>query len=177
MVSKWRGCFSPTTGVAKDATWAYCLPGLSWTVHMSLRCVFLKLPLHIIFAHTQVFVLNTICKFSKQFPDIWGESIQGYLFIFLVWRAGRKRCLMKFSETGVMKVLDFVSSEKLTWCDCLLFTAEWKHKGPSMYLGQFSSIKTGGIRKSLKFIHWKRTGKNNAKRLPQSCFHRSRKLM
>lgn len=52
------------------------------------------------------------CDFSEWFPDFGGKNVQDYLFIFLVWRAGTKLCLMKFSETGVMRMLDFVSSEK-----------------------------------------------------------------
>jgi len=79
-------------------------------------------------------VLTSIRDFSEWLPDMWRKSIQGYLFIFLVWRAGTKHCLMKFSETGVVRVLDFVSSEKWSQCYCLLFTADWKRKGPSIYL-------------------------------------------
>lgn len=179
----WIGCLpssEPTTGRGEDSTWPSYPPALRWAVHTSpesVRSTFLEptyLCVHCII-FIQVFMLTTICNFCEGFPDVWGKSVQDCLFIFLVWRTGTKRCLMKFSGAGVVRMLGFVSSEKWSLCYCLLFTAEWKHKGLSTYLKSvFFWLE--GVGKFVKFIYWKRPGKNNTKGLANYVC-RSGKLM
>lgn len=101
-----------------------------------------------------VFSLTTIFNFIERLLHIWGGSIPNYLLIFLVWAADTKHCLMKFSETGTVGVLDFVTSEKQKLVLLLVFYRRMKtQKALECFVSQFPSIKIRGVRKSVKLIH------------------------
>lgn len=101
-----------------------------------------------------VFALATICDFSEGLPNVWGERTHNYLLVFLVWRADTKQSLRKFSETGAVGVLDFVSSEERKLVLLLVIYCRVKTQRPfNVLLSQLSSIKIRRVRKSVKFIH------------------------
>lgn len=142
MVNMWGGCISssePTAGFTKHDVWTFCLPALSWTVHNAFSCVrhtlleAILVYMALIFVHTQCFYPDYYFLFFMRGSLIsGGEAYRITCSFFLYGEQTQSTVWWSFLKLVQWDCWILSALKNENWCYCLLFIAEWKHKGPSM---------------------------------------------